>query len=573
MDITINHVKNVLNTLPIGYYLGRNIKVSLSEGPSSYFSPAQDLIVIGYASIEEMFNNVNTKYKLDLEETVRGLLYHELSHVLLTPDYLFDVCKTQSKNIHNLHDIINIFEDERIETLFAHNFMNTNFKKNIIILNNYNGEDPTSGMDAFYHTVRFHHGKDEFVQRVGKIIARYSKINASYGKTHSYGDYRSEYDEKNEISNYVDAIIGLYNDIVKDYENQNNDSNSNDSDSNDTNNNDNQTDDSTSDTSNNSDNSDTLDDNSSSNQNSDSSNADQLDGNESQSMEDIMKSLSDSAGDSQTSSTSNMSSDTADDNNDSVELSDEDVNDLVKDILTTLTDEDLASIFDHAVADTVYEYHDPKLTERLTRIIEMKLREKNKNGSAINSYSGRFNPRAVATRDDYKWWVQQNRNGHIRQFSKVHFNLIIDNSGSFRDNDTQMNMFIQALNAIKSKDFDFDVITYNTHAVEWPDTYNIFKSNGGTHLHNDINTILAHHQQPQANNYNIVLFDGDADPDRDATGTNAFKYFNSANTIIVTDPSNERYLFNTVSQARVIITNDYCEEFIDSVLNLLEVVM
>ena len=157
MEITYNNLKNILKTLPIGYYIGRNIPVTMEEYSNmSYYNPAKDEIVIGYKLILDAYNKVEHMYKVEDEESViRGLLYHEVSHAMLTPDtkYLFSVR-------HNLQDIINIFEDERIETLLRKFYMNVNFKRNVVFLNNYDGtKKPENARDAFYQAVRFRNNK------------------------------------------------------------------------------------------------------------------------------------------------------------------------------------------------------------------------------------------------------------------------------------------------------------------------------------------------------------------------------------------------------------------------------
>lgn len=64
MNISYFEVDNILKTLPIGYYIGRNVNVELdknSEG--SYYEPMHDKIVISFSMIEDVIkqlNNVNT---------------------------------------------------------------------------------------------------------------------------------------------------------------------------------------------------------------------------------------------------------------------------------------------------------------------------------------------------------------------------------------------------------------------------------------------------------------------------------------------------------------------------------
>lgn len=624
--VNYNVVQNILNTLPIGYYLGRAITVTLSTGMDSYFNPAKDEIVIGYQAIEMAFNNLaKSTYKINEhseEELIRGILYHEISHVILTPK---DLKSYDSRYA----DQINIFEDERIETIFKKYYMNTNFKKNVIIFNDYHkGDSPRNALEAFYFIVRFHVGPKNYVNRVAQIIRNYRSVNAA---TDSYW-------------RYCDAIIDLWKDVKDDWNNnqeqfqqqpqQNNqqsqDQNeqqsqsSQNSDSQDQNEQQSQSQNSSSDeneennentqgSSSNSDDTEDSDDtqedanaNSDDSQNDDSQddadsedsdnqsgNGESEDSNESDS-DDTEDADSENAEDSDEKSNDDASSiseknshkagkedadntdsdesnETEEEPDDFESMTDEEIEELIDDLKVNI-EEAIKQLIDEALKETVNSYYDPQLGVKLQQIINMKLKEKNKNGSAINSYSGRFNVRAVGQRDDYKWWAQQNREGHIRQYSKVHFNLFIDNSGSFSDNDDNMNTFIQALNRICTKDFDFDVITINTRICEWKDTKSrTFQSGGGTRLPLQVGEVIKKHTQPRANNYNIVLFDGDADPERDRSG-NAFKFFDTPNTIIVTDDDNEEYICG-FNKMRKVVTGNYCEKFIDEVLKLLEKAM
>ena len=223
------------------------------------------------------------------------------------------------------------------------------------------------------------------------------------------------------------------------------------------------------------------------------------------------------------------------------------------------------------------KYFDAALSVKVSSIIEEKLKQNKQNGSAINAYSGRLDPRSVARRDDYRWWTQRNRDGHIRQYSKVHFNLFIDNSGSFYYNDTAMNTFIQTLDRVSSQnsDFTFDIITINMNVEEWPDHHRRFSSNGGNRLLPSIANVIRKHQKPACNNYNIVLFDGDAHSDDEYgysyyKGEEPFRYFDSENTIIITDHSNEQYLKRAnMHAANIRYCKDYCNTFINVVCDLL----
>ena len=60
------------------------------------------------------------------------MLYHELSHVILTPRTIF-VRRNEEER-----DIINIFEDERIETLLQKFYIKVDFKDFVKQFNGWN---------------------------------------------------------------------------------------------------------------------------------------------------------------------------------------------------------------------------------------------------------------------------------------------------------------------------------------------------------------------------------------------------------------------------------------------------
>ena len=83
MNISIEQVQKIFKTLPIGYYIGRNIDASLEMTKTSYYNFIQDKVVVSYLNIADMVKKI--KNPDNLEKAIRGCLYHELSHVLLTP--------------------------------------------------------------------------------------------------------------------------------------------------------------------------------------------------------------------------------------------------------------------------------------------------------------------------------------------------------------------------------------------------------------------------------------------------------------------------------------------------------
>lgn len=161
MQVTYNQVKKILDTLPIGYYLGHSIPpVKLSkESDSTYINQITEEITVSFQNVQTMLQNAPDD--IDVESVVRGLLYHEVSHAVLTPvmtfkedvdipyvsydnstHELFTILKRDYYKKFNCKipltipkDIINIVEDERIETLLKDYYLNVDFRKNVVLLN------------------------------------------------------------------------------------------------------------------------------------------------------------------------------------------------------------------------------------------------------------------------------------------------------------------------------------------------------------------------------------------------------------------------------------------------------
>lgn len=83
MTITYAKIEQILKTLPIGYYLGHNIKVILSKQNESYLNYVDNEIVISAPMIQKALESQTDENKI--EQYVRTLLYHEISHAIMTP--------------------------------------------------------------------------------------------------------------------------------------------------------------------------------------------------------------------------------------------------------------------------------------------------------------------------------------------------------------------------------------------------------------------------------------------------------------------------------------------------------
>lgn len=161
MQLYLSDLEREIKKIPIGYYLKKKVNInaydiSLSASKDeecSFFNPVDKAIVI---SLKQVNSALETSKSDDVENTVRAIIYHEISHAMYTPtDWKMDF-------------IINVLEDERIETFNADLFAKVDFKKNILNICGYNSIDdvpaPTTLREKFFYTVRFRKGDPEAIE-------------------------------------------------------------------------------------------------------------------------------------------------------------------------------------------------------------------------------------------------------------------------------------------------------------------------------------------------------------------------------------------------------------------------
>ena len=220
MNVPVAMIKSIAEGLPIGLYAKRRIPVTIDEEePTSYYNPVSDEIVISSKIIQEGLKHVHKKK--DIEPAVRSMLYHEVSHSILTPNRM------------KMTDWMNIFEDERIETILGDYFLDVDFKKQVLHINGFKSLDevpnpaPTA-MAKFYSVVRFGIGEKKFVDEVDRIIKDYAKFNSStyLWQTYSYIDevkalYRAITGEEPPTENIITASVPFDADGEEDTEGEN----------------------------------------------------------------------------------------------------------------------------------------------------------------------------------------------------------------------------------------------------------------------------------------------------------------------------------------------------------------
>lgn len=201
VELSEEVLQKYIDILPISYYLGRKINIQISHGSYSYHSPFEDLIKVSLPQLSNLTYKSEPSEK-DIEKGIRCMLYHEISHAILTPSV-----KTKIN-----HKIFNIFEDERIETLLGSYYKDVDFKDFVKRINDYNPEvAPRNELEYFYRVVRFRDGKEDLVDRVDRIIKRARFINSSITEGldgYSFDDYQDDIDrlyedcKKHFLDNY-----------------------------------------------------------------------------------------------------------------------------------------------------------------------------------------------------------------------------------------------------------------------------------------------------------------------------------------------------------------------------------
>lgn len=509
---TFIEIENILKTLPVGYYIGRNVPLKLTNENGSYYVPMDDEAYISYP----MLNNVMTKIESKLNDEnieclTRTLTYHEISHAFITPKSL------------SMNNIVNAFEDERIESICRNYYKGVDFKELLMLVNDWDGKtEPAhdTPFSVWYSLVRYHLGKPHFLIKVAALLKKYRKL-------HRFSDYWSSYNYKNEI-------MALYREVEEDFiedelkkqrkaeeeakaadeEKQKNDNTGM------------------------------------------SMNAG--DDNDAEEPDEMNETEFNIVGQSEVSPEELREKQLEEQLN---KMSDEELQELFENI-TRAADEEVKKLFENSQV-----YVNPGVQERLANIILANKKVTKSNASAINAYSGVFDPRSVI-RDDYKWFVQQNRQGNVKQFSKIKLNLFIDNSGSFHSNETIVNQLLFALKKLEQQEpnFTFDLITMNTRFELKKKNKRELHCGGGNDIPAYSEGIIKKVQDRQSMNYNIVLFDGDAlsNPTEGRSGKQ-FKRFNMPNTVMILEDSNRKYAETYCKGIRRIYSRRYATELIDQV--------
>lgn len=508
MEINFAETKSIAEALPIGIYAKRRIRCSLREDEdTSYYSPMTDEIVISYPQISVALKI--TPETEDKEVAIRSMLYHEVSHAILT-GYNGRVT-----------DQFNIFEDERIETVLNDFYLDVDFSKQVYRINGIQSNDdlkaPKDAMDAFYQLVRFHKGDSDLLEEVKKMLIRFAPLSKKVNMTPS-GDGWWDYNRAvNDLFNEVKRRMGEP--PVSDEEEDNGEEGGSSS----------------------------------------------GDGTGSGSGSGSGKDGKSGSGKGKKKSKSGMT----DGEGKKVAVN---VKDAIKKALEA-SGVDLGDVgekgnsLEKVFSDGVAPAYDDDLYKKFDVIIS-NFNKKNNSGASLTGYSGVFNPRS-AGREDCRYFDRKATVNGTNKFGTFHLNLFLDNSGSFCDNAPIVNAVLGALVRLEkvNRNFSFDVVHCGVGEELITDKSKCgLTCDDGTVLDYDAIELYRKLQKPSTYNYNIVLYDGSC---YDRRYADAFKAFNYNNTTIISDISNRDEIERYAPNAKQIITKRYTENLLDNIVDTL----
>ena len=543
MNVSLSYCEDVLKTLPVGYYLGHPVAVRLDpKGEATYIELDCERITVSFKNIADACKSAPDSY--DRENIIRSLFYHEISHAIMTPAKLMvrlsssnfrgDIIKKfattlpasrrkNAKRIPNkyaippenlayimshLRDLVNIFEDERIETLLSSYYMNVDFKRLVVLLNG----DPKAiydrdPMGRFFAIVRYRYGGPNLVGKVQKLICTTQSLDND--------------SDTWLCDNYICGIVWLMHLVMQTMPVQSAQSKTPEQ----------------------------------SAQDKSQPDQQQSDTNSTQ------KAPEQSAQNNNTVQPAQPL--TGDEIEQIVKKSERFNQDFDNEAHAHKIKEKFKKRSTNPVATTI--------EAKVNKILMAALNKQKNQSSGSHGYSGRIDPRAVANRD-YRWFAKKTQGSAVKRFNKVQFNLFVDSSGSFCSSQAAVNALICALKKIESGNHDFSVRVVHcgngTELTTSDDPY--VECDNYSFLSPNTKDKYDSLQTPNATNVNIVVFDGRMEGRYNSTNK-AYAAFNHSNCVIVSDEANEDYITSFAPQAKsVIVSEHYAEVFTDVVLNQVE---
>ena len=492
LAITKKTLQEYINILPISYYLKHRLEVDITDLDYSFFDRNNGQIMISLKQLNCLtYDNEPTKEQI--ENDIRSMLYHEVSHAILTPVENLVIDKM----------IFNVFEDERIETLLCNYYYGVNFKQFVKRVNNYNPKHrPTSLYEYFYYLVRFRDGDKELLKEVDKIIfkARLFNCKTTVVFTDKLGNYYS-------FKTYQANIQKLYMQCKNKFEqekkfnqlsNKKKESETNQEEK-------------------------TI----IAKKPTQTKVEETLKEQESQ----VEDNREDKGIESKTSIIRNYKKNRYQNPKNEFEQLCKEMNINGRD----LGDEIYEGI--HSAISCHIQQGNKEFRETIKPIILRYKGQLKQNGGSRLTYSGRLNPR-LTINNDFKWFEKRGGNS-INRGEKLQLNLFIDVSASFCANQRATNNILYELDKLEKElpnVFEYNLITMGTSINIKDKKSRRIDCAGTTTMDIAWKKTIDKAQNPNNDNINIVLFDGRCYHQKEK---HLFKMFNKSNFIIIAEVENE----------------------------------
>lgn len=522
LAITKKTLKEYLDMLPISYYLKVKVECDITDAEVSYFDLNEHKIMISIKQLNSLTYDKRPTRK-DIEKDIRCMLYHEVSHAILTP----------TLNLQIRKDLFNIFEDERIETLLSTYFINVNFKEFVKRINNYKKNMPAKDVyQFFYSLVRFREGPAQLLHMVDKIIYKARYITSKY-TTHHIDRWKGV---SYTFTSYQIDIMKLYWECEKYFNKTEHNSPIPEEQTNEE--------------------STTII--------AKSPNTNPFE----QELKKEEKTLSNNPNESFR-TPNNETTFLANKNQENEIKNDFDQMCARNHIDSNLLSQELSNYIKFTIKSGK-EKGDSNFKAKLRPIILRYKGMLKQNGGSRLGYSGRINPRLTINKD-FKWF-EHSGGKSIKRGYKVQLNLFIDRSNSFSNNEQNVNNMLYELDNLEKelKDvFEYRLITMGGTIDIAKNSSRRISCNGGTTLDASWKKTIDKVQNPSNDNINIVLFDGKV---YTKENKHLFSLFNKNNFIIISDvennPAIKQYCKNT---RKNIIAKEgtYVKELLNNIIKVL----
>ena len=214
---------------------------------------------------------------------------------------------------------------------------------------------------------------------------------------------------------------------------------------------------------------------------------------------------------------------------------------------------ELRSIFKKIVKQS----NDAKVSHILERLVSKRSLTEYQ-ASATHRYSGKLDAKAVG-RDDWKIFLRKSsKGGEAKLGKKLNLILILDQSGSYSENDEATNKILKSIVDIEKSNpnFNFDIVKFENNWRVCKKDERISHSQGGTTLHaNMFKWIKEKMLKPDYMNYIIMLNDGEAWIYGEAPIC-LKNLLNSKNVAIICDKSAEKH-YKECKRAKTIVVEQY----------------